>query len=189
MFLLSQLKNTSLFLSILPIGSTSYLHCPASRGKIWKRLVAATTYASSFPGNRKRDPKTGRFFKQKRDPKTGRFLKMRTPEEIKANRKRYNEAHREQHKQYIKTVYKDYITREEVRARRRVSNPTYRAYIAQPKVRERNRASCRRYLRKWRYTHPVEQRIKNRKLTSKRWVMYAKRPIGPFDPVEMRRRR
>jgi hypothetical protein len=127
--------------------------------------------------------------KRKRDPKTGRFMKTRTPEQIKARQKRYRKAHREQHRQYIKTVYKDYMTREDVRARRRVSNPTYRAYISQPKVRERNRASCRKYLRKWRYMHPVEQRIKNRKLKSKRWVMYAKRPIGPFDPVEMRRRR
>jgi hypothetical protein len=126
---------------------------------------------------------------RKRDPKTGRFVKTRTPEQIKAREKRYRKAHREQHRQYIKTVYNGYMTREEVRARRRVSNPAYKAYISQPDVRERNRASCRKYLRKWRYTHPIEQRIKSRKLKSKIWVMYAKRPIGPFDPEEIRRQR
>jgi hypothetical protein len=47
--------------------------------------------------------------KRKRDPKTGRFVKTRTPEQIKTRQKRYRNAHREQHRQYIKTVYKDYM--------------------------------------------------------------------------------
>jgi hypothetical protein len=124
---------------------------------------------------------------RKRDPKTGRFVKTRTPEQIKAREMRYRRAHKEQHSQYIKTVYKDYITRDEVRARRRVSNPAYKAYISQPEVRQRNRASCRKYLRRWRYTHPVEQSIKSRKLKIKRWERYAKKAIGPFDPAQMRK--
>jgi hypothetical protein len=46
----------------------------------------------------------------------------------------------------------------------------------------------RNYTQTWRDTHPVETRKQDQRSNRRRWDLGGVVPIGPFDPVEIRRK-